>query len=115
VYATDPHTVNDVITSMKKLSGVLERTMRALGSMKSWKAGSRVPRKTEWSFGETRVVCSLDGAIDFQSGEKLSLRTCWSSGATSVVESKQDWPQFSLEERCDCSRSILCSRRVTEL
>ncbi|HJZ64957.1 MAG TPA: cobalamin-binding protein [Candidatus Acidoferrum sp.] len=99
VYSTDPHTVKDVLNSMKKLSGVL-------GAVD---AGLTLDRKLENRLASVRARMTDVPA-------KLVLFVVWTeplmsvgkktfiadlleyAGATSVVDSKQDWPQFSLEE-----------------
>ena len=99
VYSTDPHSVKDVVASMKKLSGVL-------GAQES---GDVLNEKLEKRLGVVRA--KLNGVAP-----KRAMFVVWTeplisvgrktfiadvleqAGATSVVESKQDWPQFSLEE-----------------
>jgi len=99
VYATDPHTVNDVITSMKKLSGVLGAD----------DAGARLDEKLEGRLAAVheklngvpvkRVLFAVWTEPLISVGRKTFIADVLEhAGATSVVESKQDWPQFSLEE-----------------
>jgi iron complex transport system substrate-binding protein len=99
VYSTDPHTVKDVVASMKKLSGVLG----------SQEAGDAVNEKLENRLAA--VHAKLNGVAAkrvmfvvwteplISVGRKTFIADVLEqAGGTSVVESKQDWPQFSLEE-----------------
>lgn len=99
VYATDPHTVNDVIASMKKLSGVLGADA----------AGTALDEKLEGRLAAVhgklngvpvkRVLFAVWTEPLISVGRKTFIADVVEhAGATSVVESKQDWPQFSLEE-----------------
>jgi iron complex transport system substrate-binding protein len=99
VYSVDPHSVNGVIESMKRLSDVLgaadagtklEKTLRErLGAIQT-KLKDSTPKRVffvVWteplqSIGRRTFIADL-------------LTYC---GATSVVESQQDWPKYSLEE-----------------
>src|SRR5262245_31146803 len=99
VYATDPHNVNDVLTSMKKLSGVLgaEKAGNALDE----KLEERLKIVREKLNGvPAKSVMFVVWTDPLQSvGKKTFIADVLDrAGATSVVESKQDWPQFSLEE-----------------
>jgi cobalamin transport system substrate-binding protein len=99
VYSTDPHTVKDVVASMKKLSGVLG----------SQEAGDAVNEKLENRLAA--VHTKLNGVAAkrvmfvvwteplISVGRKTFIADVLEqAGGMSVVESKQDWPQFSLEE-----------------
>jgi cobalamin transport system substrate-binding protein len=99
VYSTDPHTVKDVVASMKKLSGVLG----------SQEAGDAVNEKLENRLAA--VHAKLNGVAAkrvmfvvwteplISVGRKTFIADVLEqAGGMSVVESKQDWPQFSLEE-----------------
>ena len=99
VYSTDPHTVKGVLDSMKKLSEVLgaEDAGAALdqkleGRLASARAKTgRVPPKQVLFVVWTEPLMSI--------GKKTFIADILEyAGATSVVDSKQDWPQFSLEE-----------------
>jgi iron complex transport system substrate-binding protein len=99
VYSTDPHGVMDVISSIKKLSGVLgadeagaaldEKMENKLAALRQKLGG--VPAKRVMFVVWTEPLISV-GRKTFI-GDLLKL-----AGATSVVDSKLDWPQFSLEE-----------------
>lgn len=99
VYSTDPHTVEDVVASMKKLSGVLG----------SQEAGDALNGKLENRLAA--VHAKLNGVAAkrvmfvvwteplISVGRKTFIADVLDrAGGMSVVESKQDWPQFSLEE-----------------
>lgn len=99
VYSADPHSVGDVLSSMKKLSGVLGAD----------DAGARLDEKLEGRLAtigeklkgaEPRRVMFVVWTQPLQSvGRKTFIADVLErAGATSVVDSKQDWPQFSLEE-----------------
>lgn len=99
VYSADPHTVKGVLDSMKKLSEVLgaedvgmaldEKLEGRLASLRA-KTG-RVPPKQVLFVVWTEPLMSI--------GRKTFIADVLEyAGATSVVDSKQDWPQFSLEE-----------------
>jgi len=99
VYATDPHNVNDVLASMKKLSEVLgtEKPGNALDQ----KLEERLKIVREKLHGvPPKSVLFVVWTDPLQSvGKKTFIADVLDrAGATSVVESKQDWPQFSLEE-----------------
>ncbi len=99
VYSTDPHTVTDVVGSLKKLSGVLgaeeagdalkEESERRLAAIQKKLHGAATKRVlfVVW----TEPLMSI--------GRKTFIADVLErAGGTSVVDSKQDWPQFSLEE-----------------
>jgi len=99
VYSTDPHTVKDVLNSLRKLSGVLgaedvgvaldQKLETRLASVRA-KTNS-VPAKQVLFVVWTEPLMSV--------GRRTFIADVLEySGATSVVDSKQDWPQFSLEE-----------------
>jgi len=99
VYSTDPHSVKDVIASMKRLSGVLG----------AQEAGDALVEKLEERLAtvhaklngvEAKRVMFVVWTEPLQSvGEKTFIADVLKhAGAASVVESKQDWPKFSLEE-----------------
>ena len=99
VYSTDPHTVKDVVNSMKKLSGVLGAA--DAGLILDQKLENRlalvhakmadVPAKQVLFVVWTEPLTSV--------GKKTFIADLLEyAGAISVVDSKQDWPQFSLEE-----------------
>lgn len=99
VYATDPHTVREVVLSMKRLSRVLgvesagitldERLESRLASMRDKLNG--IPPKRVMFVVWTEPLISV--------GKRTFIADVLEqAGASSVVESKKDWPQFSLEE-----------------
>jgi len=99
VYSTDPHTVKGVLDSMKKLSEVLgaekagvildQKLESRLASARA--KTDRVPPKQVLFVVWTEPLMSI--------GKKTFIADVLEyAGAGSVVDSKQDWPQFSLEE-----------------
>ena len=99
VYATDPHTVNDIINSIKKLSGVFGE--ENAGNALDEKLEKRLKIVREKLNGvPAKSVMFVVWTDPLQSvGKKTFIADVLDrAGATSVVESKQDWPQFSLEE-----------------
>lgn len=99
VYATDPHTVKGVLDSMKKLAGMLGAENAGLAldyKLESRLASVRaktggVPAKPVLFIVWTEPLMSV--------GKKTFIADVLEcAGATSIVESRQDWPQFSLEE-----------------
>jgi len=99
VYSTDPHTLQDVVGSLKKLSSVLgadqagntlnEDLERRLGTVQKKLNGAATKRVlfVVW----TEPLMSV--------GRKTFIADVLEhAGATSVVDSRQDWPQYSLEE-----------------
>lgn len=99
VYSADPHTVIDVLESMKKLSDVLsagaagaeleQKLRERLASIQMKLKGAPAKRVffVVWteplqSIGQKTFIADL-------------LKYC---GAISVVDSQQDWPKYSLEE-----------------
>lgn len=99
VYSTDPHTVKDVIASMRKLSGVLGA--QGAGDALNERLESRLEAVHAKLNGvEAKRVMFVVWTEPLQSvGKKTFIADLLEhAGAVSVVESKQDWPQFSLEE-----------------
>ena len=98
-YATDPHTVDDIITSSKKLSDVLgahDAGVTVGEEMKSRLADlqkhlAAVPPKRVLFVVWTQPLISV-GKDTFIAD---ALRH---AGAVSIVDSDQSWPQMSLEE-----------------
>lgn len=99
VYSTDPHTVQDVVASMKKLSGVLGA--REAGDTLNEKLEGRLAtvRKKLNGVPPRHVMFVVWTEPLISVGRKTFIADVLEqAGATSVVESKQDWPKFSLEE-----------------
>jgi iron complex transport system substrate-binding protein len=98
-YATDPHTVDEIMTSTKKLADVLgspdagisvaEDMQRHLATLHQ-KTGA-LPAKHVLFVVWTQPLISI-GKNTFIAD---ALRR---AGAVSIVDSEQDWPQISLEE-----------------
>lgn len=99
VYATDPHTMNDVIGSMKKLSEVLgaESAGAALDQKLESKLAGIRERLSGVPVKRVMFVVWADPLISV--GRKTFIADVLErAGAISVVDSKQDWPKYSLEE-----------------
>jgi len=98
-YATDPHSVDEIISSSKKLSDVLGAPdagssvaadmQRRLGDLKQ-RLGALAPKHVLFVVW-TQPLISV-GQNTFIAD---ALRR---AGAVSIVDSEQDWPQVSLEE-----------------
>ena len=98
-YSTDPHTVQDVVASMKRLAGILG--VGDAGAALGQKLESRLVAMHERLKGvrPSRVLFVVWTEPLMSIGRKTFIADVLEhAGATSVVESKQDWPQFSLEE-----------------
>jgi iron complex transport system substrate-binding protein len=98
-YATDPHTVDEIITSSKKLSDLLgvpeagssvARDMQRRLADLQQRLGSLPPKRVLFVVW-TQPLISV-GKHTFIAD---ALRR---AGAVSIVDSEQDWPQVSLEE-----------------
>src|SRR5262249_38590197 len=99
VYSTDPHTVQDVVSSMKRLSGVLG--VEAAGNELDQKLERQLTavREKLKNIAVKRVMFVVWTEPLISVGKKTFIADVLEqAGATSVVESKQDWPQFSFEE-----------------
>lgn len=98
-YATDPHSVQEIIQSSKKLAEVLGapeagETLRA-------DLQRRLDELEQKLSGTTpkRVLFVVWPEPLISTGKKTFLADAMQhAGGESVVDSKQDWPQFSLEE-----------------
>jgi iron complex transport system substrate-binding protein len=98
-YATDPHTVDEIIASSKKLSDILgapEAGSSVAGDMQhrlgdlQLRLGAQPPKRVLFVVW-TQPLISI-GKNTFIAD---ALRR---AGAVSIVDSEQDWPQVSLEE-----------------
>jgi iron complex transport system substrate-binding protein len=99
IYATDPHSVDEIISSTEKLADVLgapqagkqlgEDMQRRLEIIQE-RIGKDAPRRVFFIVWMEPLISV--GQDTFVAG---ALRK---AGGTSVVDSKQDWPQISLEE-----------------
>jgi iron complex transport system substrate-binding protein len=98
-YATDPHTVEEIISSTQKLAEVLDVPVAG-----KTLADDLRKRLAELQFALTgatprRVlfVVWTDPLISVSQKTFIADAIHW-AGATSIVESNQQWPQISLEE-----------------
>ena len=98
-YATDPHTVEEIISSSKKLSDVLgapEAGATVAGEMKHrldalHQRIAALPPKRVLFVVWTQPLISVGKHTFIADALRLA-------GAVSIVDSEQDWPQVSLEE-----------------
>jgi ABC-type Fe3+-hydroxamate transport system substrate-binding protein len=98
-YASDPHTVEEIISSSKKLSDVLgapEAGATLAGELKRRLANLQqrigaLPPKRVLFVVWTQPLISVGKRTFIADALRLA-------GATSIVDSAQDWPQVSLEE-----------------
>ncbi len=98
-YATDPHTVEEIITSSKKLSDVLgvpEAGALVAGEMQrrladlQQRVGAIAPKRVLFVVW-TQPLISVGRHTFIADALRLA-------GAVSIVDSEQSWPQVSLEE-----------------
>jgi iron complex transport system substrate-binding protein len=89
-YATDPHTVDEIMTSTKKLADVLGSPDAGISVAEDMQTGA-LPAKHVLFVVWTQPLISI-GKNTFIAD---ALRR---AGAVSIVDSEQDWPQISLEE-----------------
>ena len=98
-YATDPHTVEDIIESTQRLSDILN--VSAAGKTLSEDLHQRLAqlRSQLASAPPKRVlfIVWMDPLISV-SQKTFIADAIRLAGGTSIVESKQEWPQISLEE-----------------
>ena len=98
-YATDPHTVDEIISSTQKLSEILsvpsagktlaEDLRSRLAQLQSTLAGAQPKRVLFIVWMDPLISVSQKTFI----ADAIRL-----AGATSIIESWQEWPQISLEE-----------------
>jgi len=99
VYSTDPHTVQDVVGSLKRLSEVLgaEEAGNTLNEDLERRVAA-VQKKLNGA-ATKRVLFVVWTEPLMSVGRKTFIADVLEcAGATSVVDSRQDWPQYSLEE-----------------
>ncbi|MBS1840358.1 MAG: cobalamin-binding protein [Acidobacteria bacterium] len=99
VYSTDPHTVQDVIGSVKRLAGMLGA--EEVGNVLSEDLTGRLAAVHKKLNGTTirRVLFVVWTDPLMSIGRKTFIADVLErAGGTSVVDSGQDWPQYSLEE-----------------
>lgn len=98
-YGTDPHTMDEVMTSVKKLADILgapEAGVSVAGDMQrrledlQQRLGSRAAKRVLFVVWTQPLISVGKGTFIAD-----ALRY---AGAVSVVDSEQDWPQVSLEE-----------------
>jgi iron complex transport system substrate-binding protein len=98
-YATDPHTVGEIITSSKKLSDVLgvpEAGASVAGEMKHRLADLQ---QRVGALAAKRVLFVVWTQPLISVGKDTFIADALRrAGAVSIVESEQNWPQVSLEE-----------------
>jgi iron complex transport system substrate-binding protein len=99
VYSADPHDVNGVLASMKKLSGVLGA--EDAGAALDAKLRERLAAIHAKLEGVTpKQVLFIVWTEPLQSiGRKTFIADLLiHAGATSIVDSQQDWPKYNIEE-----------------
>ena len=99
VYAADPHDVNEVLASIKKLSSVLgAEDQGAALDLKLRERLLAIHAKLEGT--ALKRVLFVVWTEPLQSiGRKTFIADVLThAGATSVVDSQQDWPKYSIEE-----------------
>src|SRR6202162_4664361 len=98
-YATDPHTVEEIITSAKKLSDVLgvpEAGASVAGEMQRRLAGLQ---QRVGALAAKRVLFVVWTQPLISVGKDTFIADALRrAGAVSIVDSEQNWPQVSLEE-----------------
>jgi len=98
-YATDPHTVEEIITSSKKLSDVLgvpEAGASVAGEMQHRLADLQ---QRVGALAAKRVLFVVWHQPLISVGKHTFIADALRlAGAVSIVDSEQDWPQVSLEE-----------------
>jgi iron complex transport system substrate-binding protein len=98
-YATDPHTVNDILTSTAKLADVLgsPETGASISADLQQRLSDLQQHLEGVSPRRVLFVVWTEPLISIGKGTFIAdaLRR---AGAVSIVESEQDWPQMSLEE-----------------
>ena len=107
-YATDPHTVDDIRTSVRRLGDVLgnaaageslDARLRAQEDLLREKLRSRAAKRALF-------VVWTDPLISV--GQHTFIADALQhAGAVSVVDSRQDWPQMSLEEMVRLQPDVL--------
>jgi iron complex transport system substrate-binding protein len=99
VYSADPHSVDDVLASMRKLSGVLGAD--DAGAALDAKLRERLAAIHAKLNGSTpKPVLFVVWTEPLQSiGRKTFIADVLTqAGSNSVVDSQQDWPKYSIEE-----------------
>ncbi|HYK39683.1 MAG TPA: cobalamin-binding protein [Candidatus Eremiobacteraceae bacterium] len=99
VYSTDPHDVNDVLASMKKLSSILGAEDAGVALDKNLRARLAMIH-AKLNGGAPKPVLFVVWTEPLQSiGKKTFIADVLAhAGAISVVDSQQDWPKYSIEE-----------------
>jgi iron complex transport system substrate-binding protein len=99
VYSTDPHTVQDVFGSLERLSDVLgvEETGKAIRESLERRLQSIRQKLARTNTKRVMFVVWTEPLMSI--GRKTFIAdVLQDAGAASVVDSRQDWPQFGLEE-----------------
>jgi len=107
-YATDPHTVDEIRSSVHKLAEVLGNSAAGETLDRELDHQEKALRERLQNIRPTRVlfVVWTDPLISI--GQHTFIADALAhAGATSVVESSQDWPQMSLEEMVRLQPEVL--------
>jgi len=98
-YATDPHTVKDILSSTERLADLLgvSETGAALGADLEHRLADLQQRLSGLPPRRVLFVVWSDPLISVGKNTFIADALKW-AGAASIVDSSQDWPQMSLEE-----------------
>jgi iron complex transport system substrate-binding protein len=98
-YATDPHTVQEIVTSTERLAGVLgvPETGAALGADLERHLADLKQRLSGLPARRVLFIVWPDPLISVGKDTFIADALHW-AGASSIVDSSQDWPQMSLEQ-----------------
>jgi iron complex transport system substrate-binding protein len=98
-YATDPHTVADILASTQRLAGLLDAAESGLTLTKDLERRLAATRKVIASLPPRRVLFVVWSEPLISIGRKTFIADALHyAGAISIVNSSQDWPQISLED-----------------
>lgn len=99
VYAADPHDVNGVLESMKKLAGVLgaEEAGAALDA-KLRERLAAIHAKLNGTMAKSVLFVVWTEPLQSIGRKTFIADLLIRAGANSIVDSQQDWPKYSIEE-----------------
>jgi iron complex transport system substrate-binding protein len=99
VYGTDPHTVDEIITSAKKLADVLGAPEAGVSVANDMHRRLEELRQRLGSAAAKRVLFVVWTQPLISVGKDAFIADALRhAGAASIVDSEQDWPQVNLEE-----------------
>jgi len=98
-YATDPHTVAEILSSTQHLAELLGVPESGAAIVKDLQARLAGTQQRLASFPQRRVLFVVWPQPLISIGKKTFIADAlFYAGATSIIDSSQDWPQVSLEE-----------------